>query len=349
MMLYRLGMIPWQETQAMYHTLAEAEQEALVLCRPDARYVCLGFHDDLEQEVNRYYCSQYNIPLIRRETGGGMVLLDKDQIFFQLILHKDNPLLVGRRDRFFHRFLGPAVAALGDFGLKAVIQPPADILVNGRKISGNGAGDINGYAVYIGNLLLGFDRPTMANIFQTPNPALRQYARKSMEQYMTTMSEELGYIPLAEQVEEQLLLHFRQWIPDLVIATDYSALKDSLAKAAERLMSAKMLSLPGKKIKARNIKIKEDVFVRLHRYDDGRHRGSAIMLIEDGVIRYFDAADMEILQQENMLPLAPYLTGASWSEAGVRKAVQHWCEAHISKFSQLDCELLIQWVVEGIT
>lgn len=147
MMLYRLGIIPWQQTQAVYHALAGIGREGLILCRPAQRYVCLGFHDDLEEEVNIDFCQKQTIPLIRRETGGGIVLLDRNQILFQLVLHRNNPLLKGRREQFFQQFLVPAIATLQDFGLNASIQQPADIIVNGRKISGNGASDINGYAV----------------------------------------------------------------------------------------------------------------------------------------------------------------------------------------------------------
>jgi len=348
MRLYRLGMIPWQETQAIYHALAEAGQEALVLCRPASRYVCLGFHDDVQQEVDLSYCEENAIPLIRRETGGGMVLLDKDQLFFQLILHKDNPLLAGRRDAFFQKFLAPAVATLCDFGLAATIQQPADIVVNGRKISGNGAGDINGYAVYIGNILMDFDRQTMAKVLQTQSEAFRAYAKQSMAGYMTTMNEELGYLIPAEQVEEKLLVHFRQWLPSLV-ATKYSPqLRGAVEKVAERLMSAETLSLPGKKIRARQIKIKEGVYVRLHRYFDGYNSGSAIILIQDGIIRHFESINMGNVQQYDVLPLAPYINGIPWCDVSIREALQRWRAAHFDGLPNVDCELLLKWIIEGI-
>ena len=235
-----------------------------------------------------------------------------------------------------------------DFGLEATIQQPADLVVNGRKISGNGAGDVNGYAVYIGNILLNFDRLTMVKVLRTANKAFREYTRQSMESFMTTMTEELGYRPEPERVEEQLLIHFKQWLPDLVDCQVNPKLQEAVHKEAERLMSDEVLSLPGKRLMARQIKIKEGVFVRLHGYFDGRNRGSAIMRIEDGVIRYFEDIDMDCLRRDNLLPLAPYITGVPWQEASIREALQYWYDDQIVYVANFDFETLVKWLVQGI-
>ncbi|MEN6567958.1 MAG: biotin/lipoate A/B protein ligase family protein [Veillonellales bacterium] len=348
MMLYRLGVLPWQQTQAVYHALAEVGREGLIFCRPAQRYVCLGFHDDLKEEVNIDFCQQQAIPLIRRETGGGMVLLDQNQIFFQLILHRSNPLLKGRRDQFFQQFLAPAVAALQDFGLSAAIQPPADIVVNGRKISGNGAGDINDYAVYIGNILIGFDRETMANVLQVPYEEFRKSARQSMDQYMTTLSEELGYQPDVAVVESRLLEHFKAWMPELESGAYFPELENMTEKIALRLTSREFLQLPGKRQRSRQVKIKENVYLRLHRYTDDSGEGWAIIQIKDHRISHFETHNIACLQQAEIIPLAPYMQGIPWQEAAIETALQQWEKEHRGKLPGLDHKLLMQWILTGI-
>ena len=69
--LYKLGKIPWEETQLIYHSLALLGREALCLVSPASPYVCIGYHQDLEQEVDLEYCRANDIPIFRREVGGG--------------------------------------------------------------------------------------------------------------------------------------------------------------------------------------------------------------------------------------------------------------------------------------
>ena len=95
--LYNLGPVGWVESQSIYHALAELGREGLVICYPTTPYICLGLHDDLDHEIDQSYCREQGIPLLRRETGGGVVYLDDRQIFFQLVIRQDNPLLPLRR------------------------------------------------------------------------------------------------------------------------------------------------------------------------------------------------------------------------------------------------------------
>ena len=71
MKLYNLGKIPWLESQLIYHALAHMGQEALSLVSPAAPYVCIGFHQDVEQEVDLEFCKSKQIPVFRRDLGGG--------------------------------------------------------------------------------------------------------------------------------------------------------------------------------------------------------------------------------------------------------------------------------------
>ena len=51
MKLYNLGKVPWLDSQLIYHALAHMGQEALSLVSPATPYVCIGFHQDVEQPV----------------------------------------------------------------------------------------------------------------------------------------------------------------------------------------------------------------------------------------------------------------------------------------------------------
>src|SRR4030042_4481483 len=105
MFLYDLGSVPWDQSQLIYHALPRLGRESLVLLSPADPYVCIGYHQDLSREVDVEFCEANAIPLFWREVGGGGVYLDNDQLFYQLIIHKDNPLAPGDKSSFYRTFL----------------------------------------------------------------------------------------------------------------------------------------------------------------------------------------------------------------------------------------------------
>ena len=76
MKLYRLETVSWQDSQLLYHALPRLGREGLILLSPGSPYVCIGYHQDAAQEVDMEYCREHNIPVFRREVGGGAVYLD---------------------------------------------------------------------------------------------------------------------------------------------------------------------------------------------------------------------------------------------------------------------------------
>ena len=64
-----------------------------MLISPAQPYASIGFHQDMEQELELDYCAAHSIPIFRREVGGGAVYLDEAQLFWQLILPRDHPMV----------------------------------------------------------------------------------------------------------------------------------------------------------------------------------------------------------------------------------------------------------------
>ena len=142
MQLYNLGKVPWQDSQLAYHALAEMGWESLVLVSPATPYVCIGYHQDAALEVDLNYCRENNIPVFRREVGGGAVFLDGQPLFFQLGLQRTSHLGNMSVQGFFEKFLQPVIAVYRKIGVDAVYKPVNDLIYNGRKICGSGVGEI---------------------------------------------------------------------------------------------------------------------------------------------------------------------------------------------------------------
>ncbi|MGQ9516788.1 MAG: lipoate--protein ligase [Anaerolineae bacterium] len=211
MRVYKLGHVPWEDSQLLYHAMARLGHEALNLLSPASPYVCVGYHQDARQEIDLEYCRQNGIPVFRREVGGGAVFLDGQQLFYQLILRRDHPLAGCDKETFYRTLLEPVVRTYADLGIPTRYKPVNDVVtLEGRKISGNGAAHIGHSVVFVGNIILDFDYETMARVLRVPDEKYRDKVFKSMQENLTTIRRERGAVPAEEDVVRILSGHFAE-------------------------------------------------------------------------------------------------------------------------------------------
>jgi len=286
MELYALGKIPWEETQLLYHSLALLGREALCLVSPATPYVCIGYHQDLEQEVDLEFCRAHDIPIFRREVGGGAVFLDGNQLFFHLILKHDNPIAPKRIDAFYQKFLKPVIAVHHRIGLQVEYKPVNDLIFQNRKISGTGAAEIGDSIVFVGNLILDFDYETMARVLKIPEEKFRDKVKKTIEENLSTIRRELG-AERADQWDENTLNNMLAEEFQKLLGSMTPARKDNLLTAKMQAMKSEMmrddwLFHRGKRVGGRVVKVRSglEVVQRMHKANGGLIR--AEFVVEDG-------------------------------------------------------------------
>lgn len=278
MNLYNLGHVSWLESQLIYHSFPRLEMEGLILLAPAEPYVCIGYHQDAEQEVDLEYCRKQQIPVFRREVGGGAVYLDGQQLFYQLVIHRDNPLAPRDKSEFYRRFLAPVVKTYQDLGVEVRYKPVNDIVTTeGRKISGNGAADIGNYAILVGNLIVDFDYETMVRILRVPDAKFRDKVFKSLRENLTTLRRELDQIPPWETMIDMLARSFEAVLGPLVPADLPAAVGKEVTKLAETHTTEEWLLRPGQRLRdGRRVRIAEGVEVaqRMHKAPGGLIRAT---------------------------------------------------------------------------
>ncbi|MGD0152280.1 MAG: lipoate--protein ligase family protein [Thermacetogeniaceae bacterium] len=276
---YDLAGIDWWSTQCYYHALAYLGREGLIICYPTSPYVCLGLHDDLEQEIDRSYCEVRGLPLLRRETGGGVVYLDSNQIFFQLVLRRDNPALPLRRQRLYEKFLKPAIKVYRLYGLPAELREPADIVVGGSKCSGSASGDVGECVAYTGNILLDFDFDLMSGLLRVPGPDFRACLKTVMRQHMTTLADWLPELPPRSRLSAALAAGFAEEFGPLTQRLPDEELRAEAGRLQARLTGQSWLHLLGRRRLQRKIKIAEGVYLMERSHTSGE---SGIALLRGG-------------------------------------------------------------------
>jgi lipoate---protein ligase len=195
--LLDLGYVSPLHSQTVYHAvghaLAAGAPDTIILVSPDRPYVCIGYHQALEKEVDLDYCRSRGLPVYRREVGGGAVYLDDGQLFIQWIFHAGR-LPVDLEARF-ELYVRPLVETYQALGIPAYLRPINDVHVGGKKIGGTGAAQMGDAEVVVGSLMFTFDKAAMARVLKVPTEKMRDKVFQSLEQYMTTVQEQLAVLP----------------------------------------------------------------------------------------------------------------------------------------------------------
>lgn len=306
MKLYNLGHVPWLDSQLLYHALPRLGMEGLVLLAPAEPYLCIGRHQDVDQDIDLDYCRAHNIPVFRREVGGGGTFLDGQQLFFQLIFHKDNPLAQGSKADFYRRFLEPVAKAYSDLGVPAVYRPVNDVITTaGRKISGCGAAEIAEHLVLVGNIIMDFDYETMVRVLKVPDEKFRDKIYKTMRENLTTLKRETGRLPLLEEITSVLASRFEEVLGPLEPADLPPVVYDKARELETLLNSDEWLHKRGKRVPGRDVKIATGVNVlqRLHKAPGGLIRatfevknGQLTWVSLSGDFFFYPAEKLEVLE-----------------------------------------------------
>jgi lipoate-protein ligase A len=202
-------------SQAVYEAVAIARHrgivtDTLIICWPKSPLVCVGYFQEVDKELDVDYCEMKKIPIVRRILGGGAVYLDSNQVFYQIIGERGGKIIPLDIEAIFRKLLVAPVRTYKEMGIPVVYKPVNDIEVEGRKISGNGAGEVDGISILTGNIILDFDYDEMTKILKVPDEKFRDKLTKSLRERVTTVKRELGFVPPRQDVKRSLVKHFQE-------------------------------------------------------------------------------------------------------------------------------------------
>lgn len=98
----------------------------------NAPSIIIGRNQNTLEEINHSYVEEQGIHVVRRISGGGAVYHDTGNLNFSFITNYDKKSLNN-----FRKFTKPVIRVLQSLGVDAELQGRNDIVINGRKISGN--------------------------------------------------------------------------------------------------------------------------------------------------------------------------------------------------------------------
>ena len=143
--------------------------------------VIIGRNQDLEAEVNLEYCRENNVKVVRRKSGGGCVYSDLGNIMISYISRRGDVADV------FGRYLSSLAECLCSLGLKAEKSGRNDVLVEGRKVSGNAFQQLPSRSIVHGTLLYDKDLTALEKSIRPPVEKLERHGIASVRQRVANL------------------------------------------------------------------------------------------------------------------------------------------------------------------
>lgn len=179
------------------------EEEAIFVWRVSPT-VIIGRNQVLEAEVNLDYCRRHGVKVVRRKSGGGCVYADKDNIMISYISRR------GEVAEVFDRYLNSLTACLRSLGLNAEKSGRNDILVEGRKVSGNAFHQLPDRSIVHGTLLYNTDFEVLEEAIRPPVEKLARHGVASVRQRVDNLKAYLdpSRVDSVEMLEDYLVEYF---------------------------------------------------------------------------------------------------------------------------------------------
>lgn len=165
--------------------------------------VILGRNQDIEVEVNLPYCKEKGIAVFRRKSGGGCVYSDWGNIMLSYITPKTQV------DSTFAYFLDILVNALKELGFPAVKSEHNDILIEGKKVSGNAFYKAEKASIVHGTLLYDSNFDVLQKAITPSKEKLNSHGIRSVRQRVENLRNiKVTGLPSLEQLKHYLIEYF---------------------------------------------------------------------------------------------------------------------------------------------
>lgn len=153
--------------------------------------ITIGYFQSLQEEVAVSVCQKNNIDIVRRITGGGAVYHDKE-ITYSFIVPEEHGLIVKDILPSYKQISQGIIDGLKQFGLDTQFVPLNDLIINGKKVSGNAQTRKQKTILQHGTVLLDVDVKKMFSMLKVPDEKIRDKLITAVEERVTSLQHQLG-------------------------------------------------------------------------------------------------------------------------------------------------------------
>ncbi len=161
--------------------------------------VIVGRHQNTMAEINEPYIKEKGIQVVRRLSGGGAVYHDMGNLNFTFIQTSENGIQLD-----LSLFCKPVASAIRSLGADAQLNGRNDIIIDGKKFSGNAQYVKEGRVMHHGTLLFSSDMQAAQDALRPDPEKIKAKGVASVRSHITNLQDYLPGVTL-EQFRQKLL------------------------------------------------------------------------------------------------------------------------------------------------
>ena len=173
----------------------------------------VGKYQNILEEINKPYADAHGIHLVRRMSGGGTIYTDLGGWQFTFIEHSPEQQIE------FAQYIGPVVDAVRELGADASFNGRNDLLIDGKKFSGNAQYRLGDCIVHHGSLLYDTNIEQMVASTTVDPYKILSKSIKSVRDRVTNISEHLPRRLSVEEFKSCMVRHLMRGSTDTYTVT----------------------------------------------------------------------------------------------------------------------------------
>ena len=163
--------------------------EVLRLWEPTEYFIVLGYANKVAVEVDVESCECRKIPIFRRFSGGGAVLQGPGCLNYSLVLKNEHIACFRNIAESFQAVLKPHQKLFGGLMAEPVqIEGISDLVIGGKKFSGNSQHRKLRYTLFHGTVLLNLDLSLIEATLRMPSKQPGYRKERSHTQFLRNLA-----------------------------------------------------------------------------------------------------------------------------------------------------------------